>query len=82
MVTKMLNDKGADADQIAEICTDFVNRHSLHSIRPKVWLNVKLINFEMTLLNQNNVDRGECYVFKIIFINKLLEEGTSAIFRM
>ena len=47
----MLNEGGANADVIAEINTECVTRGSIRRLRPGMWLNDEIINFEMKLIN-------------------------------
>jgi len=64
--------KGPPDERLVENKTNFVQRQSMETLRPKKWLNDEVINWYFHLIGMRS--RRWCYVFNSFFIPKLLQE--------
>ena len=73
-VNLMFHEDGDANDVIAQIGPETVNRVSLRSLKPKIWLKDEIINSQMSMLNLKHLHSLESYLFASYFISKLLDE--------
>ena len=59
--------KGQADDVIAIIGTETIFRGPLRRLRPGVWLNDELVNFQMHVMNLLHLDGLKCYCFNSFF---------------
>ena len=65
-------EKGHGTDVIAVAGIETVHRSSLRRLRPKVWLNNELVNFQMHCMDLLHKDGIKCHCFSSYFMSKLV----------
>ena len=80
-VNFLLHESGNVNDMIAQIGQETVNRVSLQSLKPGVWLVDGIINSQMYLLNLKHFHGFSCHCFTSYFMSKLVDEDKGYIFQ-
>jgi hypothetical protein len=83
-VQHALYDRGPLEEKLATSATDSVQRKSIHTLRPKEWLNDEVIHYFYSMLAKRdealsaaNPGRKRSHFFKSFFFTKLFDEGAT-----
>jgi Ulp1 family protease len=75
---------GHDEDIISQDGTDSVQRQSMHTLKPGMWLNDEIIHYFYLMLSKRDKElckkdptRQRSHFFKSFFITKILNEGSA-----
>jgi sentrin-specific protease 1 len=81
LIEQALYGAGRGDEVVASVETDSVQRDSLRTLRPGIWLNDEVIHYFLTLLAQRDAElcklqqgRRRCHFFKSFFLTKLLDD--------
>jgi sentrin-specific protease 1 len=81
LIEQALYGSGRGDEVVASVETDSVQRDSLRTLRPGIWLNDEVIHYFLTLLAQRDAGlcklqqgRRRCHFFKSFFLTKLLDD--------
>jgi hypothetical protein len=73
-----MNTLGERTDVLHLDGTDSIQRLSMHTLNPKMWLNDEIIHFFVKLLLKQDTTRlTRSFIFKSFFITSVLQEGNS-----
>lgn len=85
IVETSINGYGHDDEIIAQAGTDSVQRKSMKTLKPGMWLNDEIIHYFYLMLSKrdeelcrNDPSRKRSHFFKSFFITKLLNEGNTS----